>query len=168
MDWPLSQVVVPSGAGSPQEAGHRLVASVSLPDGTAIRATGAGLLLLATTEPLLDAAAACVLRIDPESRLRKPQLNYIPGEPILEPYATIELRVPAKAAERVIGDLESRRGSILYQSSEVNDEFIRAELPMAELFGYSTTLRSIVQSPCPFEQAFSGYKPVPGSNAQNA
>ncbi len=165
MDWPLQQEVIPSANVSLADAAHRLAAAVSLPEGTALQVVGASFLLLATTEPLLEAARARILQVDPGAEWKKPQLNYFYGKPTLEPYAVIEMRVPSESAWRVLSDLRhSRRAFSVTESSEGERVFIQAELPMAELFGYSTSLRSLVQHPCAYEQVFSGYKPVPGSD----
>ena len=94
MHWPLQQVIALSG-DSPQEAGHRLSARLELPEGVALRVTGAGFLVSATSEPLLDAAASSILALDPDAKPKKPQVNYIYGEQVSEPYTIIECGSPS-------------------------------------------------------------------------
>jgi elongation factor G len=61
----------------------------------------------------------------------------------------------------VIGDLNSRRGKILNMSMRHNLQVIKAEVPLATMFGYSTALRSSSQGRATYSMEFSRYEPVP-------
>jgi elongation factor G len=61
----------------------------------------------------------------------------------------------------ITGDLNSRRGRILGMGREEGVQVVFAEVPMAETFTYSSTLRSITQGRGAFEMSFDRYEPVP-------
>lgn len=93
----------------------------------------------------------------------KPQLNYIyvDGDKFLEPYFTVIVDVPEESAAHVLADLLSRRARLESKTKLNGLVAIKAEAPMSELFGYSTSLRSLTQSRSSFKQAFSGYRSGP-------
>ena len=80
---------------------------------------------------------------------------------ILEPMMKVEVETPSEFQGGVIGDLSSRRGII--GGSEVRDEMtvINATVPLSEMFGYSTTLRSSTQGKATFSMEFDSYSAVP-------
>ena len=80
---------------------------------------------------------------------------------LLEPVMKVEVETPVDFQGPVQGDLSSRRG--ILQGSNMRDDFtiIEAEVPLAEMFGYSTDLRSKTQGKASFSMEFSCYKPVP-------
>ena len=82
---------------------------------------------------------------------------------LLEPIMKVEVETPSDFQGPVQGDLSSRRG--ILQGSNMRDDFavIEAEVPLAEMFGYSTDLRSKTQGKASFSMEFSCYKAVPGS-----
>ena len=82
---------------------------------------------------------------------------------LLEPIMRVEIETPTDFQGAVQGDLSSRRGVL--QGSNMRDDFtvIEAEVPLAEMFGYSTDLRSKTQGKASFSMEFSRYKPVPHS-----
>jgi elongation factor G len=82
---------------------------------------------------------------------------------ILEPIMKVEVETPTDFQGPVQGDLSSRRGFLL--GSDMRDDFavIQAEIPLAEMFGYSTQLRSMTQGKAGFSMEFSKYRPVPNS-----
>ena len=82
---------------------------------------------------------------------------------LLEPVMKVEVETPVDFQGPVQGDLSSRRG--ILQGSNMRDDFtvIEAEVPLAEMFGYSTDLRSKTQGKASFSMEFSCYKPVPSS-----
>ena len=84
---------------------------------------------------------------------------------ILEPIMKVEVETPTEFQGTVQGDLSSRRGILL--GSDMRDDYtvILAEVPLSEMFGYSTDLRSKTQGKAGFTMEFSAYKPVP-SNVQ--
>ncbi len=82
---------------------------------------------------------------------------------ILEPIMKVEVETPSDFQGSVQGDLSSRRGILL--GSDMRDDYavIHAEVPLSEMFGYSTELRSRTQGKAGFTMEFSNYKPVPSS-----
>ena len=82
---------------------------------------------------------------------------------LLEPVMKVEVETPTDFQGPVQGDLSSRRGILL--GSNMRDDFtvIEAEVPLAEMFGYSTDLRSKTQGKASFSMEFSCYKAVPHS-----
>ena len=86
------------------------------------------------------------------------------GKPVLlEPYMKVEVVVPQEYMGDVMGDLNSRRGSIKGMEDRAGAQVINAEVPLAEMFGYSTTLRSATQGRATYTMQFSHYERVPGS-----
>lgn len=84
---------------------------------------------------------------------------------LLEPIMRVEVETPSDFQGTVQGDLSKRRGFLL--GSDMRDEYavIIAEVPLAEMFGYSTDLRSATQGKAGFSMEFAKYRPVP-SNIQ--
>lgn len=82
---------------------------------------------------------------------------------ILEPIMQVEVESPAEFQGPVQGDLSSRRG--LLTGSDIREDFtvINAEVPLSEMFGYSTDLRSMSQGKATFTMEFARYRPVPMS-----
>lgn len=82
---------------------------------------------------------------------------------ILEPIMKVEVETPIEFQGPVQGDLSSRRGML--QGSDMRDDYavIIAEVPLSEMFGYSTDLRSKTQGKAGFTMEFSCYRPVPSS-----
>lgn len=80
---------------------------------------------------------------------------------VLEPMMSLEITVPDEFMGDVIGDANSRRGKILGMESEGGFQVIRALVPEAELYQYTSSLRSLTQARGSFTQSFSHYEPVP-------
>ncbi len=80
---------------------------------------------------------------------------------VLEPMMSLEITVPDEFMGDVIGDANSRRGKILGMESEGGFQVIRALVPEAELYQYTSSLRSLTQARGSFTQSFSHYDPVP-------
>jgi elongation factor G len=85
---------------------------------------------------------------------------------ILEPINQVEVYTPEEYLGDVMGDLSSRRGKILGIDSAGRNQVIRALVPQAELYKYSTTLRSLTQGRAVHTRTFSSYEEVPQSEAQ--
>ena len=83
------------------------------------------------------------------------------GPVLLEPIMKLEVIIPDEFAGQVMGDLNSRRGRIAGMDSEKGLQIIRATVPEAELYKYSTSLRSITQGRGDFAAEFSHYEEVP-------
>ncbi len=86
------------------------------------------------------------------------------GAPILlEPIMTVEVVVPDEYIGEVVGDFNSRRGRISQMETRANVQVIESRVPLAEMFGYATDLRSATQGRATFHMQFSHYDPVPFS-----
>ncbi|HTY09107.1 MAG TPA: elongation factor G [Candidatus Edwardsbacteria bacterium] len=88
------------------------------------------------------------------------------GPVLLEPITKLEVVIPDEFAGQVMGDLNSRRGRISGMDSEKGLQIIKATVPEAELYKYSTSLRSITQGRGDFTAEFSHYEEVPYEIAQ--
>jgi len=80
---------------------------------------------------------------------------------ILEPIMAVEVVVPEDFMGDVIGDLNSRRGKIQGMQTRAGAHVIAAQVPLSEMFGYATDLRSMTQGRATFTMQFSHYEPVP-------
>jgi len=85
---------------------------------------------------------------------------------ILEPIMNVEVLVPGEFMGDVMGDLSSRRGKIQGMEQEDTTQKIKAQVPLAELHRYSTSLRSMTQGRGVHHQEFSHYEEVPHEVAQ--
>ena len=86
---------------------------------------------------------------------------------ILEPIMNVEVRVPDEFMGTVMGDLTSRRGKPLGNESIGKDIAIRAMVPLSEMFGYMTVLRSNTQGRGVYQMIFDHYEEVPKSIAED-
>jgi elongation factor G len=82
---------------------------------------------------------------------------------LLEPVVDVEIIVPENYMGEVIGDLNSRRGRIAGIFSRSDAQVITAVLPLVEMFGYATRLRSLTQGRAVYTMQFSKYEEVPQS-----
>lgn len=80
---------------------------------------------------------------------------------ILEPIMKIEITVPEQYYGDVIGDVSRRRGNMTGETQKGNAKIIEAEVPLAEMFGYVTDLRSITQGRGSYSMAFDHFGEVP-------
>ncbi len=85
---------------------------------------------------------------------------------LLEPVMSVEVIVPEQYMGDVLGDLSSRRGKIERIESHMEIQIIRAKVPLSEMFGYATTLRSKTQGRGTHTMEFSSYEEVPQSIAE--
>lgn len=85
---------------------------------------------------------------------------------LLEPIMKVEVTVPEEYMGDVMGMLNSRRGRIEGMDTRAGAQIIRAKVPLAEMFGYSTTLRSGTQGRGVFSMELSHYEEVPRSIAE--
>jgi len=84
---------------------------------------------------------------------------------LLEPVMEVEVVVPEEYMGDVIGDLNSRRGKIEGMEPRATAQVIRARVPLAEMFGYATDLRSVTQGRAQYSMQFDRYEEVPTSIA---
>jgi len=85
---------------------------------------------------------------------------------ILEPIMDVEVVTPDDYLGDVMGDLSSRRGKIGGMTQRAGAQVIGASVPLGEMFGYSTTLRSLSQGRAVYSMQFSHYSEVPKSKAE--
>ena len=83
------------------------------------------------------------------------------GLALLEPVMRVEVVVPEGAMGEIIGDLSSRRGRVVQMESRPRLQVIQAVVPMAEMFGYATDLRSLTQGRGNYTMHFDRYEEVP-------
>jgi elongation factor G len=89
---------------------------------------------------------------------------FLASKPVLlEPIMKVEVETPVDFQGPVQGDLSSRRG--ILQGSDMRDDYavILSEVPLSEMFGYSTDLRSKTQGKATFSMEFARYRPVPAN-----
>ena len=85
---------------------------------------------------------------------------------LLEPIMLLEVIVPQAYVGDVMGDITARRGKIVGIEIRRNAQAIKAHVPLAEMFGYATTLRSVTQGRASYMMQFSHYEPVPAKIAE--
>ena len=85
---------------------------------------------------------------------------------LLEPMMKVEVVTPEEYVGGIIGDLTSRRGQVRGQEPRGNATVINAMVPLANMFGYMNTLRSISQGRAQFTMQFDSYAQVPQAVAE--
>jgi len=85
---------------------------------------------------------------------------------ILEPMMKVEVETPEDYMGDVIGDLNSRRGMVQGMEDGPSGKMVKAEVPLSEMFGYSTSLRSATQGRASYSMEFAKYSEVPSSVAE--
>jgi len=83
------------------------------------------------------------------------------GAKLLEPLMKVEVITPEEYMGDIIGDLNSRRGSVQGMEPRSNAQILTASIPLAEMFGYVNTLRSISQGRAQYSMQFQNYAQVP-------
>jgi elongation factor G len=81
---------------------------------------------------------------------------------LLEPVMEVEVVAPDEYMGEVIGDLNSRRGKVSSVDLRNKNRIIKSEVPLSEMFGYATDLRSKTQGRATFSMQFKKYEPIPG------
>ena len=90
--------------------------------------------------------------------------GYMKAKPvIMEPIMKVAVEGPSEFQGSVMGSLNQRRGMIIGTVEEGNYTVVEAEVPLSEMFGYSTTLRSLTQGKAEFTMEFATFKQVPKS-----
>ncbi len=88
------------------------------------------------------------------------------GPVLLEPVMLLEVITPEEYLGEVINDLNRKRAQLLGVDSDGNVQVVKAKAPLAELFGYSTGLRSATQGRATFTMQFAEFAEVPGKQAE--
>ena len=86
---------------------------------------------------------------------------------LLEPIMDVEVVAPADYLGSVMGDVSSRRGQIRDQEERQNTIAVRAFIPLSEMFGYATDLRSFTQGRGSYTMQFDHYEKVPKSLSED-
>ena len=84
---------------------------------------------------------------------------------LLEPVMTVEVVTPDESMGSIIGDLNARRGKVTGIDTLAGAQTIKSEVPLREMFGYSTALRSGSQGRATYTMEFSHYDAVPATLA---
>jgi elongation factor G len=79
----------------------------------------------------------------------------------MEPIMKVAVEGPTEFQGAIMGSINQRRGMIIGTTDEGNYTVIEAEVPLSEMFGYSTTLRSLTQGKAEFTMEFATFKQVP-------
>ncbi|MCX7112526.1 MAG: elongation factor G [Proteobacteria bacterium] len=85
---------------------------------------------------------------------------------LLEPIMGVEVETPEDYMGDVVGDLNRRRGTVLGMDDNAGIKVLKAEVPLAEMFGYSTTLRSLSQGRATYSMEFKKYQEAPTNIAE--
>jgi elongation factor G len=85
---------------------------------------------------------------------------------LLEPVMDVEVVTPSEFQGAVVGDLNSRRGKILSMEARANAQVIRAHVPLGQMFGYATDVRSMTQGRATYTMQFARYEEVPRNLAE--
>ncbi|MDG0980048.1 MAG: elongation factor G [Halieaceae bacterium] len=93
------------------------------------------------------------------------KLAQVGGAALLEPIMKVEVVTPEANMGDVVGDLNRRRGLILGMDESVSGKVINAEVPLAEMFGYATDLRSATQGRATYTMEFAKYSEAPSNVA---
>jgi len=88
------------------------------------------------------------------------------GPVLLEPMMAVEVVVPEEYMGDVMGDLSSRRGKVMGMDSRGGAQVVNAHVPLANMFGYATDLRSSTQGRATYTMVFDHYEQVPNSIAE--
>ncbi len=85
---------------------------------------------------------------------------------LLEPMMSVEIETPEEYMGDIMGDLSSRRGIVQGMEDNATGKVIRSEVPLAEMFGYSTTVRSLSQGRATYSMEFKHYAEAPRNIAE--
>jgi elongation factor G len=89
------------------------------------------------------------------------------GKPVLlEPVMDVEVVTPEEYMGAIVGDLNSRRGRIVSMEARGSSQVIRAHVPLGQMFGYATEMRSMTQGRATYTMQFSRYEEVPAAIAE--
>jgi elongation factor G len=84
----------------------------------------------------------------------------------MEPIMDVEVVTPEDYAGDVMGDLSRRRGKIQQMEERAGAKVIRAHVPLSEMFGYATNVRSMSQGRASYTMQFLAYEPAPKNVAE--
>jgi elongation factor G len=140
--------------GAREQAGHGRAAGFGLND-LRVELLAVEVSAEAEREQLCRAAASAALRSACDAA----------GPVLMEPLMAVEVSTPPQAVGDINGDLARRRGAVQAIEGGPAGMLIRAEAPLAEMFGYATSLRSLSQGRATFSMQFLRYAAAPGGLA---
>jgi hypothetical protein len=159
---PLQTTVAPKAPAFFPNFARDLLPAFADKDRLSAEATGEGLLISGIWDPDLDVAASLVrAKFVGDVVWTKPSIRYIWEPKILEPILRVEVRAPSESLGNVIGDLMSRRGTLLGQAETPGGFVISADVPLQELLGYSRSLQSLTRGKGEAAANFLRYDPAP-------
>jgi elongation factor G len=85
---------------------------------------------------------------------------------LLEPIMKVDVVMPEEYLGDVMGDLSSRRGHILGMEGRGNSQVVKANVPLSEMFGYATELRSMTSGRASYSMEFDKYAEIPANIAE--
>ena len=85
---------------------------------------------------------------------------------LLEPVMDVEVVTPEEYMGAIVGDLNSRRGRIVSMEARGTSQVIRANVPLGQMFGYATEMRSMTQGRATYTMQFARYEEVPTAIAE--
>jgi elongation factor G len=88
------------------------------------------------------------------------------GPILLEPYMSLEVATPEEYVNSIVGYICSHRGKVMNMDTKGKQKIISAEVPLAEMFGYATNIRSLSSGRANASMEFSKYLEVPSEVAQ--
>jgi elongation factor G len=88
------------------------------------------------------------------------------GPILLEPLMAVEVVTPEEYLGEVMGDINARRGKIEGMTPRKDAQVVKAHVPLSEMFGYATQVRSMTQGRALYTMQFSHYEPVPKNIAE--
>ena len=104
-------------------------------------------------------------RIAAATAIREAATKSMPG--LLEPMMSVEVVCPEDYMGDVVGDINRRRGIVLGVEDSPSGKVIKADVPLAEMFGYATSLRSATQGRASYSMEFAKYSEVPSNVAED-
>jgi predicted membrane GTPase involved in stress response len=155
---PLSAPVFVFDKASLPDFAKRVAEALAEDPSLSWQETKDGLLLRAVTELALERGCERLSKKFPLVVQGKPRVEYIGTAPMLEPYYLVSVTTPPEFLSNVVGDLSSRRGSITSMRDETQSKKILAEVPVAEMFDYGTSLRYLTSARGAFELQFLDYR----------
>ena len=88
------------------------------------------------------------------------------GSVLLEPIMNVDITAPEEFMGQITGDINSRRGRVLGMEVKGKNEVVKANIPLAEMFKYTSDLRSVTGGRGSYSMVFSNYEVVPARVAQ--
>ena len=83
------------------------------------------------------------------------------GPDFLEPIMKLEIATPPESVGEVLGDLNARRGTVLDMDAKDGMQLVRARVPLAKMFGYSTAVRSLTKGRASYSMEVDGFEITP-------